>query len=96
MMSSTSSTQTPVRITVILTGPNDWDEWIEVVKTKAEAGKIWEYVDPSKEKGDVMSLSRPEIPMAKDVNPDKNTMAGLTPEEQDELKLLCFDYKHRL
>ncbi len=81
---------------VILTGPNDWDEGIKVVKTKAEAGKIWEYVNLSKEKGEVKSLSRLEIPMAKDVNPDKNTIAGLTPEEQDKLKLLCFDYKHCL
>ncbi len=63
---------------------------------KAEAGKIWNYVDPSKDKGEVKSLSRPEIPMAKDVNPDKNTVARLTPKEQDELKLLCFDYKYHL
>ena len=93
---SSSSMQTPVRTTIILTGPNDWDEWIEVVKTKAEAGRIWDYVDPSKSKEEVKTLSRPEIPMAKDVNPGKNTMAELTPDEQEELKLLRFDYKHRV
>ena len=91
---SSSSTQTPVRTTIILTGPNDWDEWIEVVKTKAEAGRIWDYVDPSKSKEEVKTLSRPEIPLAKDVNPGKNTMAELTTDEQEELKLLRFDYKH--
>jgi hypothetical protein len=81
---------------IVLTGPNDWDEWIEVIKTKAEAGKIWEYVNPSKAKEEVKTLSRPEIPMAKDVNQEKNTMAQLTPDEQEELKLLRFDYKHHI
>jgi hypothetical protein len=38
-MSSTNA-QMPVRTTIILTGPNDWDEWLELVKTKAEAGKV--------------------------------------------------------
>jgi hypothetical protein len=28
------------RTTIILAGPSDWDEWIEVIKTKAEAGKV--------------------------------------------------------
>ncbi len=88
--------QSPVCTMVILTGLSDWDEWIEVIKMKAEAGKIWEYVDLSKEKGEVTTLSRPEIPMAKDVNLQKTTMALLTPDEQDELKFLHFDYKHRL
>jgi len=88
--------QTPVWTTIILTSPNDWDEWIKVIKTKAEAGKIWEYVNPSKPKEDIKALSRPEIPLAKDVNPEKTTMAQLTPDEQDELKLLRFDFKHHL
>ncbi len=48
---------------------------------KTEAGKIWEYIDLSKKKGEVISLSRLEIPMAKDINLDKNTMARLIPEE---------------
>ncbi len=34
--------------------------------------------------------------MAKDINLDKNTVAQLTLDEQDELKLLHFDYIHCL
>ncbi len=68
-MSGNTSTQSPVCTTVILTSPNNWDKWIKVIKTKAKARKIWNYVNPSKEKGEVMTLSRLEIPMAKDVNP---------------------------
>ena len=59
----------PCRTTIILAGPNDWDEWLEVVKTKAEAGKVWDYVDPSKPKDQLGVLSRPTVPMAKEVNP---------------------------
>ena len=91
-----SSTQSPVRTTIILTGPNDWDEWLEVIKTKAEAGKVWEYVDPSQEKDKLKTLNRPEVPKAKDVNPAKNTISELTPDELDELKLLRYDFKHCL
>ena len=93
---SNTSTQSPVRTTIILTGPNDWDEWLEVIKTKAEAGKVWEYVDPSQEKDKLKTLNRPEVPKAKDVNPAKNTISELTPDELDELKLLRYDFKHCL
>jgi hypothetical protein len=93
---SGTSTQSTVRTVIILTGPNDWDEWLEVVKNKAEAGKIWEYVDLSKAKEDLKTLSRPEVPKAKDVNPEKTKVAELEADEVDELKLLRYDFKHRL
>jgi hypothetical protein len=92
-MSSLSSVQ---RTTIILTGPNDWDEWLEVIKTKAEAGKIWEYVNPAVPKESLKVLTRPEVPKPKDINPQKNTVAELTDDELDELKLLRYDFKHQL
>ena len=92
---SSISMQSPNHTSIILTGPNDWDEWLEVVKTKAEAGKVWKYVDPSKPK-DEETLTRPEVPKAKDVNPAKSTISELTPDELDELKLLRYDFKHQL
>ena len=91
-----SSTQSPVRTTIILTGPNDWNEWLEVIKKKAEAGKVWKYVDPSQEKDKVEALTRPNVPQAKDVNPAKNMISELTPDELDQLKTLGYDFKHRL
>lgn len=94
-MSSTNA-QSPVRTTIILSSSGDWDEWLEVVKTKAEAGKIWEYVDPSKAKDELKVLSKPEVPRAKDVNPAKTTVANLSDDELDELKLLRYDFKHQL
>jgi hypothetical protein len=66
------------------------------VKTKAEAGKIWEYVDPSKSKDQLTVLSKPTVPTARNVNSAKTTVADLTADELDELKLLRFDFKHWL
>jgi hypothetical protein len=48
------------KVTVILSSPDDWDEWIEVVKTQALAGKVWEYLDPSKD--EVPILQEPALP----------------------------------
>ena len=67
-MSSSSVVQ---RTIVMLSGPNDWDEWLEVIKAKAEAGKIWEFVNPELAKEGMMELTKPEVPKAKDVNPEK-------------------------
>ena len=84
------------RTTIILAGPSDWDEWIEVIKTKAEAGKVWDLVDPSIATENLKSLTRPEVPKPVDVNPEKNTVAELSSDELDELKLLRFNFKHQL
>ena len=94
-----NNNQTPAsaqRVAVILTGPNDWEEWIEVVKTKALAGKIWEFVNLSTEKTRLPVLERPTIPMANNVNPAKTAISILSEDEKEELKLLCYSYKHNL
>jgi len=31
---------------VIFESPTDWDKWIEVIKLRAIAGKIWKFVNP--------------------------------------------------
>ena len=41
-------------------------------------------------------LTRPEVPKPKDINLQKNTIAELTDDELDELKLLRYDFKHQL
>ena len=91
-----STAQTPQRVAIILNGPNDWDEWLEVIKTKAVGGRIWEFVDPRTNKDELPTLRRPTIPSAKDVNSEKSTLSQLTDDEKDELKLQRYDYKHQL
>ena len=36
---------TTSKTTVILAGPDDWDEWLELVKTSVLKSKIWDYVN---------------------------------------------------
>ena len=43
-----SQQDTPITVfSVILASPNDWDEWLKVIKSKANTNRIWKYVDPS-------------------------------------------------
>ena len=42
-------------------GPQNWDDWLEGIKTKAEGGEIWKYVDPSISKADLPQLEHPNF-----------------------------------
>jgi hypothetical protein len=84
------------RTTIILTSPSNWDEWVEIIKTKAEAEKVWDFVDPSIATENLKSLTQPEVPKPVNVNPEKNTVAELSSDELDKLKLLHFNFKHQL
>jgi len=54
--------------TVILISPNDWDEWIEVIKSKANTNRIWQYVDLSIPKDALLKLEELVQVLPKDVN----------------------------
>ena len=92
MSNTQASTQ---RVAIILTAPSDWDEWIEIVKTKAIAGKIWEYVNPATEKAYLPVLEEPVFPKPSDVNNAKTTFAALTADEKEELQALRHEYKRQ-
>jgi len=79
------------KISVTLNSPSDWDEWIEVIKTQALVGKVWDYVDPSKDQ--VPALEEPLPPQPKDVNDQASTFGQLTQEEREEYRILRQDYK---
>lgn len=82
---------TSQKVSITLNGPSDWDEWIEVVKTQALAGKVWEYIDPTKD--EVPTLEEPALPKPQDINSEKATFGLLTPEEREEYRVLRQDYK---
>ncbi|KAF2728809.1 hypothetical protein EJ04DRAFT_448632, partial [Polyplosphaeria fusca] len=73
------STKT-VSSNVILEGHANWDLWIFVVKRIAEAGDVWEYVNPD---GPHQSAQKPEKPVrpAAVVNPDGSP--ATQPADQD-------------
>jgi phospholipase C len=86
----------PQPVTVILNGPIDWDEWLEVVKTKSVGGRIWDFVNPNTNKSQLPTPEKPMTLPAKDAHPLKTALPQLTDGEKDELKLLRYDYKHQL
>ena len=56
----TSQQETPVTThTVILASPNDWDEWIGIIKRKASANQIWKYIDPLIPANKLLKLKEP-------------------------------------
>ena len=88
--------QTLHRSAIILTCPSDWDEWIEVVKTKAKGGDIWQYVDLSVERDNLPTLKEPPVPLPKDVNQGKTTFAELDEAEKEELRTLKSERKRNI
>jgi hypothetical protein len=82
---------TSQKISVILNSPADWDEWIEIIKTQALAGKVWQHLDPFED--NVPALEEPVVPTPAQVNPVKTTVMELTPDEREQYKLLRQDYK---
>jgi len=56
----TSQQETSVTVsTVVLTSPNDWDKWLEVIKSKANTNRIWKYINPLTPKDALPKLKEP-------------------------------------
>ena len=78
--------------TVILTGPNDWDQWIRVIKCKANDEHVWEYIDPNVRKQDLPRHRAPLEPSPSVVNPQKTVFSTLDDDEKEELRALRKHY----
>jgi len=81
-------------VSVILTGQNDWDEWIEVVKTKAIAFDIWSLVNP--DTTNPPTLEEPQAPKPRSVNPQKTIFSELDEDEKEQLRELQRERKRNL
>lgn len=46
---------------IILNRPNDWDEWIGLVRNKAISTDVWEYVDPDVNVDRLPVLTKPQL-----------------------------------
>jgi len=90
-MSITSQHSTQ-RVAIILNGPNDWDEWVGVIKSKAIGNKIWEYINPSTVKDELSILTEPSYPLSANVNPAITDPDKLSGAEKEQLKRLQADY----
>jgi len=59
----------PITISsVIFTSLNNWDEWLKVIKSKANTHNIWKYVDPFIFKDALLKFKEPVQASPKDIN----------------------------
>ena len=86
---------TPVIISsVILASPNNWDEWIEVIKSKANNNRLWKYIDPSTPETELPRLEEPVRASPKDANSrGKTKLSELDEDEKEELRMLQADHR---
>ena len=58
---ATSSSQAQ-KTSIVLNGPNDWDEWLKLIRTKANGAEIWAYIDPATNEIDELPvLEKPQL-----------------------------------
>jgi hypothetical protein len=80
---------------VILDQPSHWEPWLFVVKTIADGGDTWKYINPDLNTEPVIP-TRPEKPTTQSINPDKTSLLELDTAEKETFKLFLADYKEDL
>ena len=80
---------------VILDQPSHWIPWLFVIKTIADGGDTWRYINPGLNTEPVVP-SRPEKPTPQSVNPTKTSLLELDATEKETFKLFLVDYKEDL
>lgn len=91
-MSTSYDFGSPVKSSVILDKPSDWDEWLFLVKEKALINDIWQYTNPNLDVEPIQPI-KPVRPTPIDVDPQAITILDLTPDQRLTLQLLRDDYK---
>ena len=67
-MSDQTAVISAQHITVIFNGSNDWKKWLEIIKSKTWEHDIWEFVNLTMLKADILNLEVSEILKTTDVN----------------------------
>ncbi|KAF5186325.1 Transposon ty1-gr2 gag-pol polyprotein, partial [Thalictrum thalictroides] len=81
------------RASVILHHNEDWEPWIELIKTSALKYDVWKYVDPDSKNEDIPSLTEPKRPSPSDIKAPKEgsqttLFAELDASEKEEYSYL--------
>ncbi len=84
-MTSVTSSQ------VILNGPKDWDNWLEIIRTTAIGADIWSLINPNI--GTPVVLIQPQWPEPSDVHPPDagdalTAYSTLSADEKEQLRTL--------
>jgi hypothetical protein len=81
---------------VLLKAQADWPRWLAVIKTKASHNKVWSYIKPTLDDGEVrQELRKPTPPVVKDytINPDADPASITKSLIDSQLKRYKIDYK---
>lgn len=63
------------KTSIMLNGPNDWDKWLGVIRTKANGADIWVYIDPAiKEDDKLPVLKEPQLSSPDDIKAEQALM----------------------
>jgi hypothetical protein len=88
---------------IILKTPEDWDAWIQTIKTAAMKKRIWDYINPDLPRTNnpatmlvitqtVQTLLEPVRPTHITVKPTANAYSDLSEDEKYYLRILNDDY----
>jgi hypothetical protein len=92
-----SSTAITITARIILRSPDDWIPWLEMVKSTATTGQVWEYVDLFRTVDQLPKLHEPQWPEPSDLLRTAEEQAGiLTAAHKEELTELRSLYKIKL
>jgi len=90
------TTSTESKINLILDKPSDWIQWFFIIQDTAKTNKVWQYVDPSKKKGELPKLEPPNRPTPRDVLPTATSIAQLDQNQFAVYSQLYAEYKDDL
>jgi len=79
---------------IILASSNNWDEWIQVIKTVAEAKDIWEYIDLNREA--LLEMMKPQEPDSSKIKTNATSIADLDELGQEIYQYQWHKYKQDL
>ena len=95
MALSSGSTGSPAKGTsVILRYPSDWDDWLFIVKRKADANDLWQYVDLTLDT-QPQQPEEPKYPEPTDLVPPVSDLNNLTAEQDRAFQRLERTYKSK-
>ena len=71
------TTTNELKINVILNQPSDWIQWFFIVQDTADTNKVWQYIDPSIKKDNLLKLELLSRPILRDILPTAILIAKL-------------------
>src|SRR6266480_6437416 len=66
-----------------------------MIRNQAKIANVWQFIDLSVKKENLLTLSKPALPLPKDVNSAKILISNLTVAEIEELKVLQDKHKNQ-